>query len=181
MCIRDRFAIIGQIATFQQGRHFGALHDLPDQTAILSQLTKHTAVANDPATAAAQIQGAVDAVVSGMPRPVSLEVPVDRWAKPAAGEITAPIVSMPTPDPASIEQAAALIASAKRPLFVVGSGAYEAGASVTELAELVQAAVTTRRMGHGVVPTEHELFIPLTAAYDLWPDADVVVLSLIHI
>ena len=44
-------AVIGQIATSQQGRHFGALHDLPDQTAILRQLTKHTAVVHDPATA----------------------------------------------------------------------------------------------------------------------------------
>lgn len=169
------FAIIGQIATFQQGRNFGALHDLPDQTAILNQLTKHTAVANDPATAAAQIQGAIDAVVSGMPRPVSLEVPVDVWAKPAAGEIHAPMATLPTPDPASIERAAALIASAERPLFVVGSGAYDASDSVAELAELVQAAVTTRRMGHGVVRTDHELFVPLTAAYELWPTADVVV------
>ena len=169
------FAIIGQIATFQQGRHYGALHDLPDQTAILRQLTKHTAVANDPTTAATEIQGAIDAVVSGMPRPVSLEVPVDVWAEPADGEIQAPTVTVPTADPASIERAAALIASAERPLFVVGSGAYGASDSVAELAELVQAAVTTRRMGHGVVRTDHELFVPLTAAYELWPNADVVV------
>ena len=168
-------AVIGQIATFQQGRHFGALHDLPDQTAILQQLTKHTAVVHDPATAQSQIQAAVDAVHSGLPRPVSIEVPVDVWGKPATGAIDAPNVTMPAPDPSTIEQAAALIALAERPLFIVGSGAYDANESVTELAELVQAAVTTRRMGHGVVPTQHPLFIPLTAAYDLWPTADVVV------
>ncbi|NNE73362.1 MAG: TPP-binding protein, partial [Acidimicrobiales bacterium] len=59
--------------------------------------------------------------------------------------------------------------------FVVGSGAYDAGPAVTELAELVQAAVTTRRQGHGVVPTAHPLFVPITVAHELWPDADVVV------
>ena len=168
-------AVIGQIATFQQGRHFGALHDLPDQTAILRQLTKHTAVIHDPATAQAEVQAAIDAVHSGLPRPVSIEVPVDVWGKPADGAISAPSVTMPEADPSSIERAAAIIASAKRPMFVLGSGAYGASESVTELAELVQAVVTSRRMGHGVVPTSHELFVPLTGAYDMWPDVDVVV------
>ena len=168
-------AVIGQIATFQQGRHFGALHDLPDQTAILKQLTKHTAVVHDPTSAADEIQTAVDLVHSGLPRPVSIEVPVDIWSKPAGGAIDAPTATMPEPDSVLIEKAAAIIASAERPLFVVGSGAYGASESVAELAELVQAAVTTRRMGHGVLPTTHPLMIPITSAHDLWPTADVVV------
>ena len=168
-------AVIGQIATSQQGRHFGALHDLPDQTAILKQLTKHTAVVRDPGTAADEIQTAVDLVHSGLPRPVSIEVPVDVWSKPATGSISAPAVTMPALDPSKVEQAAAMIASAERPLFVLGSGAYGASESVVALAELVQAAVTTRRMGHGVVPTQHPLFVPITGAHDLWPTADVVV------
>jgi len=168
-------AVIGQIASFQQGRHFGTLHDLPDQTAILSQLTKHTESITDPASAAAQVQAAVDALHSGMPRPVSIEVAVDAWAQPAPGAVSAPTTTMPEPVAADIERAAALIASAERPLFVVGSGAWGASEAVVALAERVQAAVTTRRSGHGVVPTQHPLFVPLTAAHDLWPSADVVV------
>ena len=168
-------AIVGQIATGQQGRHFGALHDLPDQTAILRQLTKHTAVVHEPETAAATIQDAINAVASGLPRPVSIEVPVDVWAKPAPGAIASPTQTMPTLDADAIDKAAALLAGAERPLFVVGSGAYEASESVIQLAEQLQAAVTTRRMGHGVVPTSHPLFVPITSAHDLWPTADVVV------
>ncbi len=167
-------AIVGQIATFEQGRNFGSLHDLPDQTAILSQLTKETVVVHDPAAAAAQIQGAIDSVHSGLPRPVSLEVPVNVWGKQATGSIAPPAVTQPTLDPAKIDEAAALLASAERPLIVVGSGAYDAGEAVAALAELLQAAITTRRMGHGVVPSQHPLFIPITAAHDLWPNADVV-------
>ena len=30
-------------------------------------------------------------------------------------------------------------------------------------------------MGHGVLPTAHPLFIPISTAYDVWPRADVVV------
>jgi len=167
-------AIVGQLATDVRGKNFGALHDLPDQTAILSQLTKATFVADDPATAASEIQQAVDAVHSDVPRPVSIEVPADIWAQPAAGDIGPATVSVPIADPADVKRAAAILADAHSPLIVLGSGAYAASAEVMELAEKLQAPVTTRRMGHGVVPTAHPLFIPITAAHERWATADVV-------
>lgn len=167
-------AIVGQIATAHQGRHFGTLHDLPDQTAILRQLTKESVVVHDERTAASEIQRALDAVVSGVPRPVSIEVPTDVWARPAPGSIGTPTASLPAVDAATVERAAALLARAERPLIVVGSGAYGASGEVTALAERLGAPVTTRRMGHGVVPTGHPLFVPITAAHELWGDADVV-------
>ncbi len=168
-------AIVGQIALPLQGRNVGTLHDLPDQTAILAQLTKHTAVVHDPDTATDTIGAALDALVSDVPRPVSLEVPVDVWPLAASGRIRAPRATTPPPDPVAIERAAHVLASAERPLMVVGSGAYDAAPEVIALAERLQAAVTTRRMGHGVVPTAHPLFVPITVAHDLWSDADVVV------
>lgn len=167
--------IVGQIASFLRGREVGTLHDLPDQTAILDQLTKATIVADDPATAAAQIQRAIDLVHEGVPRPVSIEVPVDVWGQPADGEMVPAGPTTPEIDRDAIDRAAALLAEASNPLLVVGSGAYGAGAQVQALAEKVGAAVTTRRMGHGVVPTAHPLFVPISSAYDLWPRADVVV------
>jgi acetolactate synthase-1/2/3 large subunit len=168
-------AIVGQIATAHQGRHFGTLHDLPDQTAILRQLTKDSIAVHDERTAAAEIQRAIDSLSSGMPRPVSLEVPADVWGRPAPGSVGAPTASRPTPDPQAIERAAGLLAEAERALIVVGSGAYDAGVEVTALAERLGAPVTTRRMGHGVLATSHPLFVPITAAHELWADADVVV------
>ena len=168
-------AIVGQLATIHRGRNLGALHDLPDQTAILAQLTKATFVADQPDRAAAEIQAAVDSLVSGVPRPVSLEVPADVWGAPSAGSISTPAAAMPAAAPADVERAAALIARAERPLIVVGSGAYGASGSVIELAERIQALVTTRRMGHGVVPTAHELFVPITAAHRAWETTDLVI------
>lgn len=169
------FGIIGQIATFQQGFGGGALHELADQNAILQQLTKHAASIDDPVDAPGVIQGALDALHSGVPRPVTLEVPVNRWAKPADGQLTPATVTMPAPESDAIEAAAELLSGAKRPLFVVGSGAWDGADAVVELAELLQAAVTTRRAGHGVMPTAHPLFVPLTAGHRMWADADVVV------
>ncbi len=168
-------AIVGEIATHLMDKNIGALHELPDQHAILRQLTKHAELITDPAGAAGQIQAAIDALVNGAPHPVSIEVPVNRWAKETDGDIAVPVRVDPTIDEAAVAGAAALIAGATNPLIVVGSGAYDATAEVIALAELVQAPVTTRRMGHGVVPSDHPLFVPLTVAHDLWRDVDVAI------
>ena len=93
-------AVVGQIPTVAMGRGWGVLHELPDQTAILGQLTKHTELLADPAAAAAQVQRALDALVGGRPRPVSVEVPVDRWSAPAE-----PTLVTPAPAPAAPEAA----------------------------------------------------------------------------
>jgi acetolactate synthase-1/2/3 large subunit len=151
------------------------LHELVDQHAILGQLTKHATLLDDPATATAQLQVALDQLVSGRPRPVSIEVPANRWASAAPGVITAPTASTPVIDAAVVERAADALRRAERPLIVVGGGAQDAGASVAALAELLQAPVTTRRMGHGVIPTAHPLFVHLAIGHELWKDADVVV------
>ena len=168
-------AIVGEIPTFARGRAYGVLHELVDQHAILGQLTKHAALLDDATTATKQLQVALDQVVSGRPRPVSVEVPANRWATPAPGAVTAPTPATPDVDGDAIERAADALRRAERPLIVVGGGAQDAGAEVAALAELLQAPVTTRRMGHGVIPTQHPLFVHLTVGHDLWRDADVVV------
>ena len=167
-------AIIGQIHSALQGKDVGTLHDLNDQTSVLRQVTKEAVVVKDPADGAGLVQHAINALTSGVPRPVSLEVPVDVWAKPADGRISPPMIANPPLDEGAIERAAELLSKAKRPLIIVGSGAYDAAEPIMELAERLAIPVTTRRQGHGVVPSGHPLFIPLTAAYHLWPEVHVV-------
>lgn len=168
-------AIAGQIPTGLQGRNVGTLHDMPDQHAIMQQVTKHAVQVHDPLAAVGQIQAAVNALVSGVPRPVGIEVPVNVWSMPVEESVETAVTSEQSVDNAAVERAAAVLAAAERPMIVVGSGAYGASAEVLELVELLQAAVTTRRQGHGVVPTAHELFVPITAAHRMWPEVDVVV------
>jgi acetolactate synthase-1/2/3 large subunit len=168
-------AIVGEIPTFTRGRGFGVLHELVDQHAILSQLTKHATLLDDGATATKQLQAALDAVVSGRPRPVSIEVPADRWRADAPGTIATPVATRPTIDTAAVQRAADALRRAQQPLIVVGGGAQDAGESIAALAELLQAPVTTRRMGHGVIPTAHPLFVHLAVGHDLWRTADVVI------
>jgi acetolactate synthase-1/2/3 large subunit len=169
------FGVVGEIPTFARGAGFGLLHELPDQNAILRQLTKHAAVLDDPRTAVAELQFAIDRLVGGRPRPVTVEVPVNRWRSPAAGALAAPTSTDVEIDGDALDRALDAIRRAERPLIIVGGGAQGASAEVRRLAELLQAPVTTRRMGHGVVPTSHPLFAHVTMGHRLWAHADVVV------
>ena len=168
-------ALVGEIPTFAKGRAFGVLHELTDQHAILQQLTKQAVVLSESATAAAELQTALDAVVAGRPRPVSVEVPVNRWRTGAPGALGTPARPEPAFDEQALDRAADAIRRAERPLIVVGGGAQGASEEVRALAELIQAPVTTRRMGHGVIPTQHPLFAHLAMGHRLWANADLVI------
>jgi len=168
-------AIVGEIPSAARGKGYGLLHELEDQHAILAQLTKHATLIDDGATATSQLQTALDELVSGRPRPVSIEVPADRWRTEAAGTLTAPRPARPPLDHDAVDRAADAVRRAERPLIIVGGGGQDAGAAVAALADHIQAPVTTRRMGHGVLPTGHPLFVPLPVGRDLSVDADLVI------
>ncbi len=168
-------ALIGAVPSVWRGRSTGILHDLPDPAAVLRQLTKHTGYIGGSVDAAGVWQQAVDELVSGTPRPVAVEVPVDVWSQPADGVLDAPRAAMPPIDGGQIEEAARVLGRAQRPLIMVGGGAQDASEPVRELAEMLEAPVFARYMGLGVLDTRHRLHAYLTMGRDLWPSSDVVV------
>ena len=168
-------ALVGEIPTFARERGFGVLHELPDQHAILQQLTKHATIVDDTERAVDVIQVALDSLVSDRPRPVSIEVPVDQWRSSAGGSLRTPLRSLPTIDQDALDRAVDALRRAERPLIFVGGGAQDASGSVQALAELLQAPITTRRMGQGAVPSAHPLFAHLSVGHRLWAHADLVI------
>lgn len=168
-------AIVGQIHSSLLGRGFRVLHELDDQPVVLAQVTKHAAIVRDAEHAAHQIQQAFDALVSGTPRPVAIEVPADLWTKQAPGTVGAGVRAMPSIDKAAVDAAADKIRAAANPLIWVGTGAQDAASSVRQLADLLQAPVSTRRMGHGVMDETDPLFVPLGLAHNMWADVDLVI------
>ena len=168
-------ALIGAVPSMWRGRGTGILHDLPDPAAVLRQLTKHTGYIGDAVDAAGVWQQTVDELVSGVPRPVAVEVPVDVWSQPADGILAAPRAVAPPIDSGQIEAAARVLGQARRPLIMVGGGAQDASEPVRELAETLEAPVFARYMGLGVLDTRHRLHAYLTMGRDLWPNSDVVV------
>jgi acetolactate synthase I/II/III large subunit len=167
-------AIVGQIHSPLLGKGFRVLHELDDQPAVLAQITKHAAIVRNVDDAAEQIQGAFDQLVSGTPRPVAIEVPADLWAKPAAGHVNGGVRTMPTVDLAAVDEAAGKLRAATNPLIWVGTGAQDASPTVRQLAELLQAPVSTRRMGHGVMDESDPLFVPMGVAHRMWTEVDLV-------
>lgn len=167
-------ALIGAVPSAWRGRSTGILHDLPDPSAVLRQLTKHTGYIGGGIDAVGVWQQAIDELVSGVPRPVAVEVPVDVWRQPADGLLDTPQAVTPLIDSGQIEEAARVLGRAQRPLIMVGGGAQDASEPVRELAEMLEAPVFARHMGLGVLDTRHRLHAYLTMGRDLWPSSDAV-------
>jgi acetolactate synthase-1/2/3 large subunit len=170
-------AISGQVPLAYVNRDTGFLHDIPDQLGIMQRLTKWAARIRGPHEAAAITDEAFRQMLSGRPRPVAIECPLDVWGRRTSITLPGPPEPIPAPAPSDeeIDKAARLLGEAERPLILVGGGAMDAGAEVEALAELLGAPVVAYRMGHGVVDGRHELCLPFPAGHRLWAKADVAI------
>ncbi len=176
------------------GVYRGVLHETRDQTAMFGPVTKAArmvASADEIAGAVASCGSIALAAQSG---PVYLGIPTDLLSAPAPGidaaaasgiDHTPPPARAPATDPPAslplpLEEAAALLADAARPLIWAGGGAVRsgAGALVGELAQKLAAPVVTTYMSRGLVPPDHPCFVPgpvhAQPVGRLWDEADLV-------
>src|SRR5439155_1494407 len=100
-------------------------------------------------------------VKNGRPRPVLVELPVDvLGAEVPDGWSYTPAPKMRTaPDPKAVAQVAAALVAAERPVIYAGQGVHYAKAwkQLRELAELLEAPVTTSLQGKSAFPETHPL------------------------
>ena len=100
-------------------------------------------------------------VRNGRPRPVMVEIPLDLFAE----EVAEPLVYRPAPcmrsapDPLALDEVARVLVEAKRPVIYAGQGVHYARAwqPLRELAELLEAPVTTSLQGKSAFPETHPL------------------------
>lgn len=170
-------AVSSQIPLGAIGKGFGVLHEIPDQMSIMRQLTKWAGRADTPADAPGQIAAAFQAMLSGRPGPVGLELPADMLKNRAEVTPVAPLSPdpLPTAVSADIEKAADLIAAAQRPLIFAGGGALHAADEIRQLADLTGARIVGHRQGRGILDARHPLSITQAEAYPLWKTCDLVV------
>ncbi len=159
--------ITGGPATHMKGH--GVLQELDryqdnDFTRVMEPVTKrHWDVARVDALPTV-MHRAFNAMLTGRRGPVHIEVPMDTQAETAEVALHDLQRRLPVglqyPDPAAIEQAAALLASAERPVIVLGGGAISSDAwhEVISLAEGLSAVVVTTWNGKGAFPEDHPLF-----------------------
>ena len=175
-CNSPVLAISGQVHLDGIDSGYGHLHEIPDQLGLIRHLTKQAERIERVGDTPAAMQRAFEALFSSRPRPVEIEMPMDIMGEQGAvaaahrAEPQAP----PVADPDAIQRAATLLAAAKKPLIVVGSGALAAGDALLALAERLQAPVVAKRKGKGIVSDRHYLSQNLPAGHALWADADVV-------
>jgi acetolactate synthase-1/2/3 large subunit len=176
-CNAPVLCITGQAPSAFIGKGRGHLHELPDQLGVLSRLTKWAARIERVEDAPEIVNEAFRRMLGGRPGPVALEMAWDTMAAKAPVRLApgATIAPAPSPDPAAIEAAAALLVDAKRPMIMTGGGAQHASDSVRALAEALDAPVAAFRGGRGVVGEDHPLGVSSYAAYRLWPVTDVLI------
>ncbi len=114
-----------------------------------------------PGALPAALRRAFTAVRNGRPRPALVEIPGDLMNEEIGEEFHyQPVpVTRYAPDQAAIEQAAEMLLAAERPIFYVGQGVHyaQAWAPLRELAELVEAPVTSSLGGKSAFPENHPL------------------------
>lgn len=148
--------------------HSGMFMDL-DTRAVFAPLTKWNAVVHDPRRIPELARRAFREALSGRPGPVHLDIPQDVLSAlsdfaddefdlaPSRYRATVG----PRPAAALVEQAVALLRSARRPLIVAGGGVVASGAAhaVRSLAERLDAPVVPTQMALGVVASDSPHFI----------------------
>lgn len=102
------------------------------------------------------------ALRNGAPRPVVIEVAADVFSHHADDPTGSYVPSFATrsgPDPEAVATAAAVLAAADRPLIYAGQGVHygRAWSELKELAELIQAPVTTTLAGKSAFSEDHPL------------------------
>lgn len=104
-----------------------------------------------------------NAMTTGRPGPVLLDVPMDVQVEAAEVRLTEPMQraasGRPRPDADAVERAARLLAGARRPVIVAGGGVItaDATAELRALAERLGAPVVTTWNGKGAIDETHPL------------------------
>jgi acetolactate synthase I/II/III large subunit len=180
-CNSRVLAIVGNIHSPAIGKGYGLLHEVRNQSAILGCVTKWQAQPSTPAHIPAAVREAVKALRSGRPQPVGLEIAPDVLA--ASGDVAlidppADEDDRPRPDPAGIEQAAALIAQSRFPVIYAGGGVLAAGAAAAlqALAEQLVIPVVLSENGRGAMSDRHPLTLNSLGGRAVFAHADVALI-----
>jgi acetolactate synthase-1/2/3 large subunit len=185
-------ALVGELPRdWAPYREMGVASQGFDQLPLLAAITKAALAVPSLASLPQMVRTAFRVATSGRPGPVALVVPHDvldaEWL-PAGADLEvddryrrAPAYR-PVASPDSVEQAAALLRKARRPLVVAGGGVHASRATteLAALAERLDAVVVTSFSGKGAVdetaPYAAGVLNPLgtTASLELARRADVV-------
>ena len=134
-----------------------------DALALLKPITKWARTVHSVERVREYVLSACRQAMSGRPGPVALVVPQEFLGEAVerAEELDASLTGTPKPAPSpdAVEAAAQILAKAKRPIIIAGSGAARAGAgaALRKLSKDMRIAVLGNALGRGLVPEDDEL------------------------
>ena len=169
----------------RRGAHRGALHETRDQAAMFAPVVKEVFRAARAEDLAELVTRAAAVAMAPSTGPVYLEIPTDLLDAPA---FASPVVKNLTTGDGdtdghgleSVQDVAALLKEAQRPLIWVGGGAMRDGAAsaVARLAADLGAPVIETYLARGIMPVAHPCRIGLPPHVPevgaLWDEADLV-------
>lgn len=160
--------ITTQVDLAYADRDRAAIHDVPRQPEMLRGLSKAVYRLWDANGAIGTLSAAVSAALSAPTGPVSLEIPVDVQRVQAVphGRIHPPVIQRPRACDGVIDELAALIETANRPLIWLGGGARGASAQASELMRRGVGVVTSTN-GRGVISEQEPASL---GAFNMTPE-----------
>lgn len=177
-CSSPVVCLAAQIAQWAINRGLGLLHDVQGQDTVLRSVTKSCTRVEDVDDFGPATHGALEAALSGRPRPVALEMPDNLLKAPFAGRLVerSVVARRVEPDGSSITEAARLLRSAARPVIYVGGGVVAADASseLAALASTLRAPVVTSNNGRGAISDRHPWALTSLGGRRALPAADLV-------
>lgn len=178
--LRDAFlsssAVVAITGGPQPDFRYKYLYQVIDDFPMFEPVTKFNAMVEKPSRLADLLRQAFRAATSGAPGPVHLEFP-GRLGEGVAGEGEFEVIVekqfsrypayRPEPEASAVEEAAALLASAERPVIIAGGGVRSsgAGAELVRLAETLSIPVVSSLTGKGTIPENHPLAIGVLGTY----------------
>jgi acetolactate synthase-1/2/3 large subunit len=136
----------------------GSLQEI-DHLPFVSPLVKSAQTVKDPGQIAAMTAAALDLAAAAPSGPTFLDYPLDVVFTEAEVDVPpAPVAGTAEPA-AGVEEAAAMLAGAERPVVMAGSGLYwgHGEGELLALAEALGIPVFLNGLGRGCVPADHEL------------------------
>jgi acetolactate synthase-1/2/3 large subunit len=137
----------------------GSLQEL-DHVPIVASVTKRATTAEGADAVVDEFDAALRTARTPHRGPTFVDVPLDAWG-PSDAEVPAAVtadgVAGPAPDPDAVAHVAARIATASRPVLMLGGDVYWAGAEAgaRSLAEAGVLPAFANDMGRGVIPADH--------------------------
>jgi len=134
------------------------------QLPLVSEVCKYSRAVADPTRLPEYVSQAIAQATLGRPGPVYIEMPRDLMEQPIDG---APMPSQrlgdaaPQANPAAISTAVAMLRRAKRPIAIIGAGAWwsQAQTELTEFIEQTGMPFFTRNAARGIIPDDHPLYM----------------------